>query len=505
MAGTMGCGEGRRESTRPVILVGIDGASWNAIETLWERGQLPRLRTLARGGVTARLRPVAAASPVIWTSIATGVRPDRHGITNFVVPTADGDVPVSSSVRKVPAIWNILSMVGRRVAVLGWWASWPAEPVNGVVVSDRFVRGVADSVFPPSFSELLSQALAATSETVGPQHAIRRQDRAMATAATELARQDFDLLMVYLRDVDSESHRYWKFFQPPAGEEIDAAAAALHADRVPAAYRAVDEVLDQLLAAAAPATNVFVVSDHGFRNLKGEQHRIVLDLDRVLEHLGYLARDGDGIDWTRTRAVSWDSPPATRVKLVRLGLGDQTPAGPVDAAEEAELKARLQRDLEAVTYASGSQAFRIREPRADERRRGGDLTVVVRLSEPSTEISSRGVAIPGAIRGLYPISGTHDAATDGIFIAAGPDIDPTAVLDRIHSLDITPTLLFALALPVARDFDGQARTELFRPEFRARHPLQTIASWGSGAAASPRTSEADAELLEELRALGYLD
>ena len=116
-----------------------------------------------------------------------------------------------------------------------------------------------------------------------------------------------------------------------------------------------------------------------------------------------------------------------------------------------------------------------------------------------------GVEIPGVMRSVEELTGTHSVETPGIFIAAGPDIDPSFPARAIHSLDITPTLLFALGLPVAEDFDGQARTRLFREEFRERYPLTTIPSWGVSETGAAPSSEIDEALKEELRALGYLD
>ena len=121
----------------PLIVIGIDGGEWKVIHRLWAEGKLPHLKRISEQGVATTLHTAYNSSPVIWTTIATGVAPEVHGITDFVVPTPRGDVPVSSAVRKVPALWNMLSRAGRRVAVLGWWASWPAEKVDGVVLSDR--------------------------------------------------------------------------------------------------------------------------------------------------------------------------------------------------------------------------------------------------------------------------------------------------------------------------------------------------------------------------------
>lgn len=223
------------EPAGPVILVGIDGASWNAIEVLWERGQLPNFRALAEEGVAAEIKPVAAASPVIWTSIATGVRPERHGITGFVVPTPTADVPVSSGVRRVSALWNMLSTVQRRVAVLGWWASWPAEPINGIMVTDRATRSLENAFWPPEFGVTFEEIVARDKQTrtVSNHSSIARLDRASAAVAIDLASQRFDLLLVYLRNVDAESHPNWKYFRPEDFEQVDPERLEKLGQRVP--------------------------------------------------------------------------------------------------------------------------------------------------------------------------------------------------------------------------------------------------------------------------------
>jgi hypothetical protein len=127
------------ETPRPVILVGLDGADWQAIEPLAEAGRLPsfaRLRAAGRTGVLKATPPLL--SPILWTTIATGRRPEDHQVLDFMVDLpAGGQAPTGVSQRRVAALWNILSARGRQVAVVGWWATAPAENVRGVVVSDR--------------------------------------------------------------------------------------------------------------------------------------------------------------------------------------------------------------------------------------------------------------------------------------------------------------------------------------------------------------------------------
>lgn len=481
-----GCGEEPPPKPHPVLVVGIDGGEWKVIRKLWAEGRLPNLKALAERGTTATLRTAYNSSPVIWTTIATGVTPREHGITDFVVPTPKGDVPISSDVRKVPAIWNMLTQSGRRVAVLGWWGSWPAEEVNGVVVSDRALldleRRVSPASYLPTFLEEVRRAREEPS-LFGADDEAEMRDRAIARAATTLAGQGFDLLLVYFRSPDIVSHNYWRFYEPGAFERADPASA--DGDRVPRSYEAVDQALGRLLNAGPKDLNVLVVSDHGFHAARPEEVKVLLDMDAVLKRLGYL-----------DRIYTHGTPSFRQVKLLRFSK--------VPPAERGELRRRLAADLAAVTYESGAPVFVVRDARPREMREGADFAVVVQMEGATQALRIRGERFAGAIESLSRISGTHTRNTHGIFLAAGPDIDPDAKLEGIRVHDITPTLLYGLGLPVAETFAGKPRTDLFSAEFREQHPVRTIRSWGKRKSAGARTSKEDEKLLEELRALGYI-
>jgi type I phosphodiesterase/nucleotide pyrophosphatase len=145
-----------------VILFGIDGADWQVIDPLIARGKMPNLAEVVRTGSRGVLQSMEpSASPALWTTIATGVSPDRHGIHGFVTgegkagrepegarpaalhtgeegtpgPGAAGIRPVTSAMRRAPAFWNILGSYEKRSGVVGWLVTWPAEPVHGFVVS----------------------------------------------------------------------------------------------------------------------------------------------------------------------------------------------------------------------------------------------------------------------------------------------------------------------------------------------------------------------------------
>jgi predicted AlkP superfamily phosphohydrolase/phosphomutase len=488
-----------------MIVFGVDGADWKVIEELWRQDRLPTLRALARDGSRAVLMTSWASSPVIWSTVATGVLPPVHGITGFVDATAQGDVPVSSAMRRVPAIWNMLSSLRRRSMVVGWWATWPAETIDGVIVSDRVLERIDDAFSPPSFATELERGLAESAVTAPPFAGIdagEERDRAMAWFAERLAREDFDLLLAYFRVTDLASHYYWHHFasgQPlpgPAGEEARAGR-----ERIFRAYEAVDASIAAVEAAGRPV-NVIVLSDHGFRSARRELVRVTFDLDAALERLGYLVRDqSGGVDVARSRAYTYSSGRTQANKMVRFGGG----AGAGTEASRRELRAALERDLARLTWQGGAAAVLLAEPATRQARRGADLLAQVQTDGAAPPLLLDGENFAGVVADIHRISGGHGATTDGVLIAAGPDIAAGAELDGIHVRDMTPTFLYGLDAPVARDFPGRAWRELFTDDFRARHQLRKIATWGTREHGEAPPAAGDEALLEELRALGYLD
>lgn len=125
-----------------VILLGIDAADWQIVERLRRTQSLPNFEAVMRSGAhgplsTVTLEPRGGAT-MQWTSVATGKLADQHKIVHEYVSAADenGYVgPSQTGLRRAKAIWNVLGDRGIRVGVAGWPATWPAEPVNGYMVS----------------------------------------------------------------------------------------------------------------------------------------------------------------------------------------------------------------------------------------------------------------------------------------------------------------------------------------------------------------------------------
>ncbi len=137
---------------RPVIFVGLDGADWELLDEYAASGVMPNLAALVAEGVGGVLETIQPPlSPLVWTTMMTGVSPLAHGILDFTRfnPQSGQKEPITSDERREPAIWNMTSAAGKRVGVLGLWATYPAEPVNGLVVSDRLFSFLFEEKEPP--------------------------------------------------------------------------------------------------------------------------------------------------------------------------------------------------------------------------------------------------------------------------------------------------------------------------------------------------------------------
>jgi tetratricopeptide (TPR) repeat protein len=146
-----------------VLVVGWDGAQWSILRSLLEQGRLPHLQSLLNLGACRELlcpRPMVASS--VWTSLATGKRPHEHGILHENSPSPDGTrlQPVTRRARQCPAIWNVLNHAGLRTHVVGWPVTHPAEPLDGVCVSDRFAMPVAKKPLTSLSGRLVSPTAA---------------------------------------------------------------------------------------------------------------------------------------------------------------------------------------------------------------------------------------------------------------------------------------------------------------------------------------------------------
>ena len=289
-----------------VVFVGLDGADWNLLDQYVARGVMPNLGRLAAEGFSGRLRTMdPPLSPVLWTTMMTGVSPIAHRILDFAQfdPATGQKEPILSSERRAPAIWNMATAGGKRSAVFGLWATYPAEAIDGLIVSDRLFSFLFRGAIPPAgvvfprqreswardavtrasravdYSELrtylpwLSDADFRSASESGhpyaqPTSALRRiliEERVYRELSLEwIEKERPDLAVVYVEGTDAIGHVFAPY-APPRQRSI----SQRDFDRYQAVperfFRLIDEALGQFArAAAASGAVLMIASDHGF-------------------------------------------------------------------------------------------------------------------------------------------------------------------------------------------------------------------------------------------------
>ena len=339
LLGLVACG-GSEPAPR-VIVLGLDGLDPETVDLLMSEGKMPNFARLRQEGAYGRLisqKPLL--SPIIWTTIATGRGPEDHGIGHFVaIDDATGEeLPVTSRMRRVNALWNIASAADKKVLTVGWWATWPPEEVHGQMVSDHtayhflfqdgFTGGktTEGKTYPPGLEEKIAPWLKLPSDMgldeLSPFVQVDASDLegdfsfddelshfrwALATAESyrkiglELWRQERpDLAMVYIEGTDSTSHLFGHLFRAEGLQGELAAQQAKYGQAVEAIYLYADRLVGDYLQAMDDHTTLVVLSDHGFQlGALHDDPSKTRDLRRVSERFhrleGVLYMLGPGI------------------------------------------------------------------------------------------------------------------------------------------------------------------------------------------------------------------
>jgi predicted AlkP superfamily phosphohydrolase/phosphomutase/tetratricopeptide (TPR) repeat protein len=503
---------------RRVIWLGLDGFDWDLVDRLAREGRMPNWSRLASEGFTANLASFfPVLSPVVWTTVATGVGPDIHRVLDFqeTDPKTGVKLPLSGMSRAVPAVWNIASEEGRKVGVVGWWATHPAEEVNGFFVSDRASpllfgelprAGVA---FPASIGAGVEQLVArdnavtdaeltrfidvptseiavARASGAGMENVIVGLARIVGSTRVNhhIARELYDryrpdLMALYLEGTDEIGHVFAPYSPPRLACTSEADFAKYH--RAAEVYFGlVDRILGQWMRRAKEDGATLVVnSDHGFK--WGE--------DRTCERSS--ANWATAAYWHRLNGVfaAWGArvrPSATRGKL---SVFDLAPT----------VLALL--DLPADRRMTGKAATEAFEGVSTPAKKDLFATVTVRrvsavplsgeeASEYSKKLRALGYLTGSESQPIAPEGGDRPGMTEGAYNNLGVYLRetvrdlPGAEAALKKALELKPEYhspIFNLAvLYRMKGEDAKAIDWLFR-SMEAGHaePEQTVANWVS--------------------------
>jgi len=528
------------------LLIGLDGATFTVLDALMAEGVMPNLKAFAERGARAPLASTPnPLTPPAWTSLVTGRTPGHHGIFDFIRVQEGPEglyftLNTSFDVR-CETIWSIVSRQGGTVTALNFPVSYPPQPVNGYVVPGFVAwKHMRRAVHPPGFYDTLktipgfdvkelsidmNQELKSIQWIPEDQyeawitHHSRREKQWFGIARRVLAEHPTDLIAVLFDGVDKLEHLCWRYLDPELFPAKPTPTEAKIRGWCLDYFRLADDFIGELVALAGPEARVFMASDHGF----GATHEVFY-ANVWLERNGYLAwaetasKDelGQvstdrikshvvGIDWTRTTAYALT--PSSNGIFIRVADAPGK-AGVPPAQYESfrrELAARLADVRHPETGARLIQRVMTREeafPGAAAEQ-APDLTLVLAdygfLSVLNADVIVRPRPEP---------AGTH--RPHGIFFAGGAGIVKGQRLDTLSLIDVAPTLLHSLGLPIPSDLEGRVAVECYedaaldRLPIRFGEPTRSPEEAAPGAAAS--MSAADEEkVMDRLKALGYVE
>ncbi len=547
-------GAGSRSDVRAkrLLIVGLDGATWDVLRPLMAEGRLPRLRAVVDGGVSGVLHStVPPITPAAWTTFLTGKNPGAHGILDFEryeTGTNKLSFNTTFSLGHVRTLWQMLGDKGLRVGSINVPMTFPARPVNGFLISGFETPGVdSDFVYPPQLrGEVLRRFPDPTlrakwrRKTLGGEAIFREnldyvsrsfdQGAEMTTWLGDL--HGWDVLMVVLKLVDNLQHKAWKYLDPRWSHRQPGRCEA-----VKQCFAAADGAVGTLLDyAAAHDAAVLIVSDHGHGSLEGkvqpnlllqrwgylslhgggsqEYTRARLIWDRLRGRTRRFARPGDvlhdlAVDFSRTRACVMH---AGMAGFLYLNLHGRQPTGIVEPGDYERLREELRRrflgDECQVRSPDGNLI-----PLFTDVHKPEELYGCTRAEQPWMPdlmlIPHPCLAVIRKIRGRSAVrwlsyrrlEGTH--RPEGVLAATGPGVAQGVRVDA-HIVDCAPTILAMLGLPIPEDMQGRVVGELFdRPP--------TVRSEATGPADAPTTaahSYSDDDIRKvtaRLSDLGYLE
>lgn len=501
-----------------VLIIGLDGATWNVLRPLMRKGILPTIKKLAENGVTADLEstipPVTGAA---WPAIATGRGPGKTGIVDHLkrVRTDTYDLrPISSRDIRGRAFWDYLSASGYRVGIFNFPLLYPPYKVNGFMVSGLGSSPEQEISYPPSLQRELEEV------TGGYQiHVSYREEKyddvdlllkdlnsyfdKFERAVRYVAKMEWDMLFLVVSATDWIQHSMWRHIDE-RHPLYDPANSPKYRKGFEEFWSRVDKLIGDLIRIAGDDTIVFVVSDHGF----GPADQ-TFNLFRWLESKGYIVRKRSLrakvkkvlyklLIFARKIGVKRLVPYKTRRSIVSkvrtsiveeidlhkskaICIGHTIGFGAIyvnvgDEASRAGVLESIIKDLENLPREiKGVTKTTIYKPR--EMYRGDRVELLPDLiftindwrcciveSEPYLPLFENRSISPRRTGSHRPI---------GVFIAFGPKIKKGCNIGKVKVFDIAPTVLHIFRLPIPSDIDGRVLSEIFEEnsEFKRRKPF----------------------------------
>jgi len=263
-----------------VLVIGLDGATFDLIKPWVAEGALPTLQRLLREGAHGELRStVPPMTGPAWTTFATGVNPGKHRLYDWIARKPDSYefLPVTALDCQSPMIYSLLSQTGRRVCALNIPMTYPPLPVNGLLVSGLPAPSTRNTITYPT--ELYQEILDAVGDYIlYPDPGQAYSDSGVDAFLTRLykttelriktldylrSREAWDFAMVVFNGTDTISHALWKYMDKTHPLH-DPQQAEKYGSAIHDYYQHLDRQLARIVDTLPDDTTLVVMSDHGF-------------------------------------------------------------------------------------------------------------------------------------------------------------------------------------------------------------------------------------------------
>lgn len=522
------------KSAKPrLLLIGLDGATWKVMTPLLKEGKLPNIKKLMDKGSWGVLEsfdcpensPRCLKSEVIWTTIATGKPPPEHGITDYLAkdPVTGEHIVVAANLRKTKAIWNILSEHKNKVGIIGYPVTWPAEEINGVIVTDRVnLHGTSDKrCFYPSFEILFEGKYLENFNRIEKSIFEGKEDNEFGLidfmkmfeekdnlnvnfAKHLLKKQRFDFFCLYLLGIDRASHYFWKFRFPEEfndahpGDIKESVDIKKYKDVINDYYVYCDNVIGELLKKLKKNYTVIIVSDHGF-SAKTSNRYIFSRPELLFEACGFNKMQDNLVIGLSTKE---------RNKIIQRFKINVEISGKFTVDEFNEIRGKAKSIIEGIKIKeTGSSIFNV----PNDTKSGFVMEID---EEYINSYPQHHLLIEGKEYKILDFlskemqSGDHDPL--GIAIFSGKKISKKQQLRSASIYDITPTVLYLMGLPLARDMRGKVLVEAVDKKFLRKNSIEYIDTYETDQKETkppkPTRSPEDEERIKEtMRSLGYIN
>lgn len=562
------------EDGNRIVIIGLDGATWTVLKPWIDEGLLPNLAQLMNQGSWGELRStIPPLTAPAWSSFLTGKNPGKHGVFHFAnlddrpVDMEQTEIVDGRSIQS-STLWDILGHHGRRVGVINVPMSYPPRPVNGFMITDFLTPPNAEVfTYPPELSEqvpdsyvidldrFIDQKPFAKNEQGVKEKRVVKPDLTLMAEFTQMEQergrlalqlmnsQPWDAFMVVFTATDRMGHYLWNYHRAVDLDDSDE-SQALH-EAVVNYYKEQDQLIGDLVAAAGPGATVMLMSDHGMGPI----------FSKITHWNNWLYKEG----YLKLATSSNKSPDGwlLRLGLPRDKIGRLVRRLPGFASSKTFQKMKTARTAEIDFAASSAYYVRIFDPvggiRVNHEGPGKKelvdkiLSEVRQVVDPATGQKivrwayrreecfwgAHADHMPDIILVFQPDYGSSDRvsnysaiATDrpsisdpgghhieGIFVASGPQVTHrNKPLEELNIVDLAPTALYLMGLPIPEDMDGRVLTEVIDPFALEQRPVvlgHPLSRWPSEAEARFEVDESqddDDEIVRErLRALGYFD